>query len=105
MFTNFALVGTVAEMPVIINDQNGIADAHVKISCERAYPDVDGVYHYDEFIIYLWRGIAEQCADACQIGSVIGLKGRLESRLAKDEKGELQYVPTLIAERVRIIRV
>jgi single-strand DNA-binding protein len=105
MFTNFALVGTVKELPVITSDANGLVSAYVTVVCERAFPDMDGIYHTDTFRVSLWKGIAEQCADACRIGSVIGFKGRIECIEKKDDPDGMLYQPQLIAERVRIIRV
>lgn len=103
MFTNCALVGKVKEVPVIETSKNGNTYAHVLLECERPFMSQDGTVQKDTFNIVLWRGIAEECAAACKIGSVIGVKGRLESHsFTKDEK--TNWYTDIIAEKVRIIQ-
>ncbi len=102
MFTNCVLVGKVKEKPVVETSSKGNVYAHVLIECERSYPNPDGMYQSDLFRVTLWRGIAEEVAHACEEGSIIAVKGRLEAHsYVKDDR--TFYVPDIIAERVRLI--
>lgn len=104
MFTNFALVGTVKEMPGAQTGKDGSESAYITIACERSFPEADGSYGFDAFRIALWKGVAGECRDSCRIGSVVGFKGRIESICVRDEAGGIHLCPMLIAERVKIIR-
>lgn len=102
MFTNCVIVGRVKEIPVVETSSKGTVYAHIMLESERSYPNVDGTYTTDVFNVTLWRGIAEECAASCQIGSVIAVKGRLESHsYLKDNK--TMWFTDVIAEKVRIL--
>ena len=57
----------------------------------------------DQFKIILWKGIAEETADICKEGSILGVKGRLESHSFSKE-GKTYVIPDIIAEKVRMIQ-
>ncbi len=104
MFTNCVLVGKVKEKPVVETSSKGTVYAHIQLECERSYLNADGTSQSDQFRVMLWRGIAEEVASACQVGSVVAVKGRLEAHsYMKDDR--VYWVPDIIAERVRILSV
>lgn len=52
----------------------------VTISVNRNYKNEDGIYMSDLIPIWLSANIGEKMKEFCQIGDVIGVKGRLENR-------------------------
>ena len=102
MFTNCVLVGKVKEVPVVETSAKGNTYAHVMIGCERSFPNADGRLMSDVFRVVLWKGIAEEMAAACRVGSLIAIKGRLESHSFTREDKEY-WIPDIIAERARVI--
>lgn len=105
MFTNCAIVGTIAEMPDISASAQGRKDFSLMLYVRRSFPDCDGQYFLDEFRVNLWRGIAAEIQAVCRVGSVIALKGRLESRVIETAGHEKITCPVIIAEQVKIIEV
>ena len=102
MLTNCVLVGTVKETPVVETSSRGNIYAHLVMECEKPYAGVDGEVAKDQFRITLWRGMAEECAAACQIGSVIAIKGRLEAHPYEKEDRTI-WITEIIAEKFRLI--
>ena len=52
----------------------------VTVSITRNYKNEDGIYMSDLIPIWLSANIGEKMKEFCQIGDVIGVKGRLENR-------------------------
>lgn len=52
----------------------------VTISVNRNYKNEDGIYMSDLIPVWLSANIGEKMKEFCQIGDVIGVKGRLENR-------------------------
>ena len=52
----------------------------VIISVNRNYKNEDGIYMSDSIPVWLSANIGEKMKEFCQIGDVIGVKGRLENR-------------------------
>lgn len=52
----------------------------VTISVTRNYKNEDGIYMSDLIPIWLSANIGEKMKEFCEIGDVIGVKGRLENR-------------------------
>lgn len=52
----------------------------VTISVNRNYKNEDGIYMSDSIPVWLSANIGEKMKEFCQIGDVIGVKGRLENR-------------------------
>ena len=52
----------------------------VAISVNRNYKNEDGIYMSDSIPVWLSANIGEKMKEFCQIGDVIGVKGRLENR-------------------------
>ena len=68
--------------------------SEIRIEVERSYRDNQGQPLSDLFKVILWRGISDITAEKYPVGSIIGIKGRLESEDGK-------YV--IIAERVSFV--
>lgn len=52
----------------------------VTITINRNYKNEDGIYMSDSIPVWLSANIGEKMKEFCQIGDVIGVKGRLENR-------------------------
>ncbi len=102
MLTNCVLVGTVKETPVVETSSKGNTYAHLVMECEKPYAGADGVIARDQFHITLWRGMAEECAAACRVGSVIAIKGRLEAHAYEKDERTI-WITDIIAEKFRLI--
>lgn len=96
------MVGRVKELPTIRETENGNKIGQLVIEVERSFKNAQGEIEKDEFVVTLWRGIAEECHKSCSAGSVIGVKGRLQANNYSKED-ILSYKSEIIAEKVSIL--
>ena len=80
MFNEVILIGQLADKPYMRETQQGIRMATMVLRIERPYRNNLGVRETDLINCVLWRGIAHQVVDNCDVGSFIGVKGRLQSK-------------------------
>ncbi len=102
MINTCILVGTVKERPDIRTTSKGNIVADMLVETERMFRSEDGTLPTDVFRVTLWKGIAEECANLCTPGSVIGIRGRLQSE-RYEKNGVEYYNPSIIAEKVTFI--
>ena len=102
MINQVIIVGTVEKLPELSKTQNGTTVAKMVVKADRNFRNEDGTLSNDFFQITLWRGIAEECADVCKVGSLVGIKGRLLSNCY--EKNDFTfYNCEIIAEKVSFL--
>ena len=102
MLNQCVLVGRVKEMPRLQETVNGNKVASLLLEVERSFKTSDGFVEKDVFSVQLWRGIAETCCEVCVPGSLVGIKGRLQSFNVKKEDNTF-YNAEVIAERVSFL--
>ncbi len=102
MMTDCVLVGKVSQLPELTTTSKGLTIAHMIVETERNFRNEDGSVTKDLFRVTLWRGIAEECAAACTPGTVVAIRGRLQSG-AFESNGKTYYNCEVIAEKVSII--
>ena len=88
MFNEIILIGKLAGRPVVKETQNGVKLSTIVVDVERPYRNNLGIKDHDYIRCVLWKGIAQEVADCCDIGSFIGLKGRLQSSTVMEVKIE-----------------
>ncbi len=102
MLNQIVLVGKVKELPVIKETSGGTKLATMLIEVDRSFKNSIGEIDTDEFQVTLWRGIAEECEMVCKIGSLIGVKGRLQANnFAKEES--IFYKSEIVAEKISFL--
>lgn len=72
--------------------------AYITLAVPRSYKNKDGLYDTDFVDFILWNGIAENTAEYCHKGDIIGIKGRIETEIIDDIKRT-----KLIAEKVTFL--
>lgn len=78
MLNQVILVGRLSEDPKIITNENGKKFSNITIAVPRSYKNEDGVYDTDFINVSLWNNIAENTAQYCKKGDIVGVKGKLE---------------------------
>jgi len=102
MLNNVVLIGKIVELPITEKNEKGAKSTKIILEVERPFRESDGEYLTDKFLVKLWKGIAEQIDDLCAIGSIIGLKGRLESNVTFVDD-EYDYSYYIIAEKISFL--
>lgn len=87
MLNQVILVGRILE----INEDNTL-----NILVNRCYKNEEGEYETDKIKIYIWRNISENVKENCNVGDVIGIKGRIQ---IDKINGEMR----IIAERITFL--
>lgn len=93
MFNEIILIGKIASEPQIKETQQGTKLATIVLQVERPYRNNLGIRDSDFINCVLWRGIANQVIDVCEVGDFIGIKGRLQSKTY--ENAENQTITSL----------
>ena len=95
MLNQVVIVGRLVEKPIVEENENGKKVCDIILAVPRSYKNAEGIYDTDFIKCVLWNGIAENTAEYCNKGDVIGVKGRLQCLSGN----ELQ----LIAEKVSFL--
>jgi len=97
------LVGRLTEDPVIKETTEGTPRTIIKVAVSRDYRNSDGIYEADFVKCVLWNGIASATKEYCKKGDVVGIKGKLQSRVYETENKEKKHVLEVIADKVTFI--
>lgn len=77
MLNQTVLVGRLTSDPEI-NEVDGVKVCNITIAVPRSFKNVNGEYDTDFIPVKLHRGIAENTAEYCKKGDLVGVKGRIE---------------------------
>lgn len=102
MLASCVLVGRVREKPEVTVTSKGTTMATLLVETDRPFRNENGTITQDVFRVILWRGIAEECAAMCEPGSIVAIRGRMQSTPHESE-GRIWYNTELFAEKVSYI--
>jgi len=103
MINQVILVGRLTKDPELRYTADGSAVANVTLAVNRNFRNADGVVDTDFVKCTLWRKIAENTANYCRKGSIIGVMGRIQTRNYENQEGKRVYVTEVVAESVRFM--
>lgn len=95
MLNYIVLVGRLVRDPEIKELENGTKVSYITLAIPRNYKNVDGEYDTDFIPCVLYNGLAENTAEHCRKGDLVGIKGKVE----KLNGNELQ----IVAEKVTFL--
>ena len=95
MLNQVVIVGRLVEKPIVEENENEKKVCNIILAVQRSYKNAEGVYETDFIKCTLWNGIAENTAEYCGKGDLVGVKGRLQCL----SDNELQ----LVAEKVSFL--
>ena len=102
MLNQTVLVGRLVRDPELRETDSGNKLTYITLAVPRSYKNVNGEYDTDFIPCVLWKGVAENTAEYCHKGDLIGIKGRIQSR--KIEEDEIKKeVTEVIAEKVTFL--
>lgn len=103
MLNQVILVGRLVKSPELQLTDTGKKMSLITLAVPRSYKNVNGEYDTDFLDCTLWTNIAENTAEYCKTGDVIGIKGRVQSRLVEKEDGTKIKKTDIIAEKVTFL--
>lgn len=102
MLNQVVLVGRIVRDPEIKKLENGKKVSNITLAVPRSYKNSEGEYATDFINVTLWNSVAENTAEYCQIGDMVGVKGKLETNTY--EKDNQRHTSLgVIAERVTFL--
>jgi len=103
MLNQVILVGRLVRTPELQITESGKKRSQITLAVARSYKNQNGEYDTDFLDCTLWTGIAENTAEYCKCGDVIGVKGRLQTWLLEDESGSKYKKVEVVAEKVTFL--
>jgi single-strand DNA-binding protein len=100
MLNQTVLVGRLVQDPKIYETENGTKLTSITLAVPRSYKNIDGEYDTDFIPCVLWRGVAENTAEYCRKGDLLGIKGRIQTRKVELEEDKKREVTEVVAEKV-----
>ena len=102
MLNQVVLVGRLVKDPEIVEKESNKKVSRITLAIPRSFKNVDGEYESDFINCILWDSVAQSTFDYCKKGDIIGVKGRIESRVVEKDN-EKKYYTDVIAERVTFL--
>lgn len=103
MINQVTLVGRLTKDPELRYTSEGKAVSNVTIAVNRPFRNKGGEYEADYVQCTLWKKTAENTAQYCKRGSIIGVTGRIQTRHYENQDNKRVYVTEVIAEMVQFV--
>ena len=103
MLNQIVLVGRLVKTPELKITENGKKISRITLAVPRNYKNMEGEYETDFLDCTLWTNVAENTSEYCQTGDMIGIKGRVQTRIIESDDGSRKKKTEIIAERVTFL--
>ena len=103
MVNQIVLVGRIARTPEVRTSENGKKYSTLTLAVPRNYKNSNGEYDTDFLDCTLWTSVAESTSEYCKTGDMIGVKGRIQSRIVESPDGQKRRKTEIVAERVTFL--
>ena len=103
MLNQIVLVGRLVKTPELKMTESGRKISRITLAVPRNYKNTSGEYETDFLDCTLWTNVAENTSEYCQKGDMLGVKGRIETRIIKADDGSKKKRTEIIAERVTFL--
>lgn len=102
MLNQIVLVGRLTRDISINKSEKGVRVATIPLAIPRSFKNIDGNYDTDFIDCIAFESVASNTAEYCGKGDIVGVKGRIQSRIV--EKGDKkEQVMDIIAEKVTFL--
>lgn len=102
MLNQAVLVGRLVRDPELRTTESGKKITTITLAIQRNFKNADGKYDVDFIDCVLWESVARSTSDYCSKGDIVGVKGRIQSRV-NEKKDKKQYLTEIIAEKVTFL--
>lgn len=103
MLNQVVLVGRIVKTPELRVTDAGRKTATVTLAVPRNYKNANGEYDTDFLDCTLWTNVAENTTEYCQTGDMVGVKGRIQTRVIQNEDGTKKKKTEIVAEKVTFL--
>ena len=95
MLNQIILVGRLTRDITVNKAENGVKVATIPIAVPRSFKNVEGVYDTDI--------IAENTSEYCSKGDIVGIKGRIQTKVIELEDGKKENKLEIICEKITFL--
>ncbi len=97
------LVGRLTSDPEVIVTESDKKMSAITIAVSRPFKNSDGIYEADFIRCILWNNIALNTCEYCHTGDIVGIKGRLQTRMYETDEKQKKYITEVIAEKITFL--
>ena len=98
MINNVTLVGRLTRDPELRYTPSNIAITTFNLAVNRNFKNQAGDREADFINCMIWRQQAENFANWCKKGNLVGITGRIQTRSYDNQQGQRVYVTEVVAE-------
>lgn len=102
MLNQIILVGRLTRSIKINKSDKGRKVATISLAIPRSFKNMEGTYDTDFIDCVAFENIAENTATYCKKGDIVGIKGRVQSRVVERD-GKKEYLIDIVAEKVTFL--
>lgn len=102
MLNQIVLVGRLVRKPELKTSENSKKYTFITLAVPRSFKNINGEYDTDFIDCILWDNVASCTTEYCDKCDIVGVKGRLQSRLVEKDDNK-KYVLEVIAEKVTFL--
>ena len=104
MLNQIVIVGRLTSNPEVVKSENGGSDrSQITLAVPRSYKNADGAYDTDFVDCVIWGDVAENTAEYCKKGDIVGVKGRIQTSNYETKDGEKRKSTQIVAEKVTFL--
>ena len=103
MLNQVVLVGRLTSDLEAKELEDGRKVTNMTLAIPRSFKNADGEYETDFVECTLWNNIAENTAEYCKKGDIVGVKGRLQTNNYEKEDGSKVFKLDVVAEKVTFL--
>ena len=103
MLNQIILVGRLTRNITVNKSENGVKVATISIAVPRSFKNVEGVYDTDFIDCVAFDLIAENTSEYCNKGDIVGVKGRVQSKMVELEEGKKENKLEIICEKITFL--
>ena len=102
MLNQVVLVGRLVKDPELVDTDASKKMSRITLAIPRSFKNMNGEYESDFINCVLWDSVAKSTVEYCKKGDIVGVKGRIQSRMVETDE-EKKYYIDVIAERVTFL--
>lgn len=104
MLNQTIIVGRLVSDPKVEETDNGRKVSNLTVAVPRSYKNADGEYDTDFVDCVLWSGVAENTAEYCKKGDMIGIRGRIQTDTYENSDGKKQKSTKIVADKITFLQ-
>ena len=95
MLNQVVLVGRLTKDLEVKELEDGKKVTNMTLAISRSFKNAEGEYETDFIDCSLWNSIAENTSEYCNKGDIVGVKGRIQSKIVEEDdkkRNELEVI-------------